>query len=214
VTTEEFGQGYALLVQNYRQQLKELDDDERKQQRTLYYKMLKDMDGVLWQEVVGVAIRSSKWFPKIAELVGHGAELSRLRGDTGGAEGAFELALRAVRRLDPLTLRPMSPVREDVDRTVRELGGWGRLGLVEDSELGWYRKEFISAWSGRNDILSRLGSVGDGVRGEGALGAIGQAVASLGEGSPHTTGWEGVLDVAERTPEVSGVDPSAAREGE
>jgi hypothetical protein len=210
VTIEEFGEGYALLVQNYKQQLKEMDDDERKQQRTLYYKMLKDMDGTLWQEVVGVAIRSSKWFPKISELAGYSAELSRLRGDTGGAEDAFELALRAVRRLDPLTLRPLSPVRDDVDRTVRELGGWGRLGLVEDSELGWYRKEFISAWSGRNDILARLGAVGYSPA---EAGLSGSQTPERRQLAP-TTGWEGVLDVTNRTPAVSGEYPSEAREGE
>jgi hypothetical protein len=210
---QEFTAGWESLLEYYADQLKEKSDDECRKQRDIYARMLKDMDGSLWQEVVGVAIRSSKWFPKISELVGYAAELSRLRGDTGGAEEAFERALRAVRRLDPLTLRPLSPVREDVDRTVRELGGWGRLGLVEDSELGWYRKEFISAWSGRNDILARLGAVGAGAPGAlvGPEQAGQDAHVALGRGP---TGWEGVLDVTDRTPAVSGEHPLTTREGE
>jgi hypothetical protein len=125
VTTEEFGMGWKLLIEYYADQRKDLSDDERIKQRNIYFKFLKDMDGSLWQEVVGVAIQSSKWFPRIAELVEYAAQLHRVRVPDQGADAAFEHALTAVRRLDPFSRRPMSPVRDDVDRTVRSIGGWG-----------------------------------------------------------------------------------------
>jgi hypothetical protein len=200
VTTEEFGMGYALLVEGYKKQLEEMTDDERKAQRKLYYKYLKEMDPLVWQEVCGVAIQSSKWFPKISELVGYATDVSRLLSGAGGADEAFSLALTAVRRLDPLVLKPMSPVREDVDRTVRSLGGWERLALVESSELGWYRKEFHAVWEGAHGLRDRLSAAGGITAGRTAIEQAHQERA-LVAGQPRE--GEGVLDAVIRALEAT-----------
>jgi hypothetical protein len=224
VTTEEFAAGWVMLLEVYGDQLKDKSDEERKEQRTLYYRMLREMDGALWQEVCGVAIQSSKWFPRISELVAYASELSRLRsGDPGmhGGDGAFQLALRAVRRLDPFTRKPMCDVRDDVDACVRALGGWGRLALVEEGELGWYRKEFIAAWEGANGLRERLGPVATGRLVPGADGtppylASGRDRA-LVEGQLDRVGptrGEGVLDAVARSLEGTGPGADTAWEGE
>jgi hypothetical protein len=80
VTTEEFGMGWKLLIEYYADQRKDLSDDERIKQRNIYFKFLKDMDGSLWQEVVGVAIQSSNCIECVSlikELMRHLSMLSR-----------------------------------------------------------------------------------------------------------------------------------------
>jgi hypothetical protein len=222
VNKHEFTAGWTLLLEAYADQLKDLTTEERISRRDLYVKMLADMDGELWQEVVGVAIRSSKWFPRISELVEYATSLHRVLQPDAGPDAAFSHALSAVRRLDPLTLRPLSPVRDDVDRTVRSLGGWERLALVETDQIGWYRKEFLAAWEGANGLRARLQSTGlgsgydslDRPRSiQSGMGGGGQVVPSLGQGSSVTTTGEGVLDVLSRAADL-GADQNHTWEGE
>jgi hypothetical protein len=208
--------GWKLLIEYYADQRKDLSDDERIKQRNIYFKFLKDMDGSLWQEVVGVAIQSSKWFPRIAELVEYAAQLHRVRVPDQGADAAFEHALTAVRRLDPFSRRPMSPVRDDVDRTVRSIGGWGRFALIETDQLGWYRKEFIAAWEGAHGLRERLGVVGDTVGqalDHGQREVRQAAQRALGSGQPDATTGEGVLDAVARSLEGLGPDQNDTWEG-
>jgi hypothetical protein len=217
MNAHEFGAGYGLLLAAYADQLKDMSEDERKQRRNLYVKMLSGMDSHLWQEVCGVAIQSSKWFPKVSELIGYAQELSRVSGGDRAldAGAAFTIALRLVRRLDPLSHKPMSPVRDDVEAVVHSLGGWSRLALVENDELGWYRKEFIAAWTERYGLVGRLSPVRGGLQAalaEGDQGA-GRAPLTLGTGQPDAAEWEGVLDDAARSIERVSSDQGTTREG-
>lgn len=185
MTIEEFGQGYALLVTTYGKQLAELSEEERKEQRKLFYATLRHIEASVWQEAVGVIITTSKWFPKLSECFDVISGLSSVSGDGATAEAAWALAQRAVKRLDPLRLVPLSDVRPDVERVIRELGGWARFALIENEELGWYRKEFLAAWEGRYAISARAGLVeGDALGRLGSHAGAGADPRAIGEGEP------------------------------
>lgn len=124
-----------------------LSDKQRRDRRDIYAVALKNLDPAVWEASVTTIIATNKWFPTLAEIFAVARTASGVPSRDEQAAEAFSLALAAVRRLDPLTSRPLFPVRADVEHTVRRLGGWGRLALVENDSISWYRKEFVAAWS-------------------------------------------------------------------
>lgn len=153
----EFAAGWTMLESVYGEQPADT--------KTLYARLLKDMDGALWQEVCGHVIIESKWFPKPSEIIDSALRLSELPSldSQHDAAHAFDLALRAVRRYTPDHHQSLPDVPDDVVVIVRALGGWYRLALVETEDLNWYRKEFIALHQQRYQAHDTRGMI---VRGE------------------------------------------------
>ena len=182
MTREQFAQGWTLLLTAYADAVAKLADSDRQARRDLYARMLRDMDGALWEATVAQVIASREFFPKVSEILEVARGLSAAAGGHRTPEAAFEIARRHVKRLDPFNPnRPMDDPPADIDRVVKELGGWLRFGMIENEQLHWYQKEFIAAYQRLHgaQIIQQIGAGASGL--QPALAQPGQRALREGE---------------------------------
>lgn len=134
-----------------------------------YWMALSDLSDDVWLQAVGRVLKTSKFFPAPAELRSAATEVLTSHGMLPDEpEPAWAAVLGMARRWSPY--QPTVEFEDQaIARTVKELGGIGRIALADDRELPFLRKDFLARYAvyrqraidTSRDVFGRMLPAGD-----------------------------------------------------
>lgn len=176
MTIETFRRGWTIMAEYWGKN--DPLTAEGGTQLKIYWEHLKRMDDDLFLKTVSKAISTKNWFPRINELREIATTLIPEQAIITAGD-AWELARKTVKHisLDITPERRITSGNEEIDRLVRQCGGYRKLALANDDT--WMRKEFMKAYE--STVIRKIVELhlGAGV----PQGAGDPALASGDEGS-------------------------------
>lgn len=128
----KIGQMIISMAEIYGQNISEIG-------AMLYLKAIEGYDHETIEMAIGEHIRTSKWFPKPAELISIIRERHEGKKEARAAL-AWQKVVDTVRAGKWREGTAGSPL---IDRAVRLMGGWNRMGEMLEKEIPFREREFV-----------------------------------------------------------------------
>ena len=126
----------------------------------LYYDLLREYNYNDIVRGVYAHIKTNKFFPTPADIISQ-IEGSKEENEMFSGEQAFKSVLNAIRKHGTCTSVKFSD--PCIHFAIESVGGYQQIGMTEDNDIKWLKKEFINAFSlakkrniGWNDVEDKI----------------------------------------------------------
>jgi hypothetical protein len=140
-----FGLALAAMAENY-------DKSMSKAGMRLYFQAVSDLTIEQFEQATSIAVRELKWWPKPAEIREIAGKLKPSERDKKEmlaittANDANEAWAKALKHIMDGKARYGGTGIDEIDHTIRLMGGWPRMSEVKTDEIPFREREFIEKY--------------------------------------------------------------------